>query len=51
VRAGVASNLPMRRLGRASEVCDAVAFLLSDASGWTSGAVLPLDGGLAARRM
>jgi NAD(P)-dependent dehydrogenase (short-subunit alcohol dehydrogenase family) len=51
VRASVASNLPMRRLGRASEVCDAVSFLLSDASGWTSGAVLPLDGGLAARRM
>ena len=50
VRAGVAANLPMRRLGRSSEVCDAVAFLLSDASGWTSGAVLPLDGGLAARR-
>ena len=50
VRAGVAANLPMKRLGRASEVCDAVAFLLSDASGWTSGAVLPLDGGLAARR-
>jgi NAD(P)-dependent dehydrogenase (short-subunit alcohol dehydrogenase family) len=50
VRAGVAANLPMRRLGRASEVCDAVAFLLSDASAFTSGAVLPLDGGLAARR-
>ena len=50
VRAGVAANLPMKRLGRASEVCDAVSFLLSDASGWTSGAVLPLDGGLAARR-
>jgi len=51
VRASVASNLPMRRLGRASEVCDAVSFLLSDASSFTSGAVLPLDGGLAARRM
>ena len=51
VRAGVAANLPMKRLGRSSEVCDAVSFLLSDASGWTSGAVLPLDGGLAARRL
>ena len=51
VRAGVAANLPMRRLGTAGEVCDAVAFLLSDASSYTSGAVLPLDGGLAARRM
>jgi NAD(P)-dependent dehydrogenase (short-subunit alcohol dehydrogenase family) len=51
VRAGVASNLPMKRLGRASEVCDAVAFLVSEGAAWTSGAVLPLDGGLAARRM
>jgi NAD(P)-dependent dehydrogenase (short-subunit alcohol dehydrogenase family) len=50
VRAGVAANLPMGRLGRAQEVCDAVAFLLSDGSAYTSGAVLPLDGGLAARR-
>jgi NAD(P)-dependent dehydrogenase (short-subunit alcohol dehydrogenase family) len=50
VRAGVAANLPMKRLGRASEVCAAVAFLLSDGAAWTSGAVLPLDGGLAARR-
>jgi NAD(P)-dependent dehydrogenase (short-subunit alcohol dehydrogenase family) len=51
VRAGVAANLPMRRLGQAREVCDAVAFLASDASSYTSGAVLPLDGGLAARRL
>lgn len=51
VRAGVASNLPMKRLGRASEVCAAVSFLLSEGAAFTSGAVLPLDGGLAARRM
>jgi NAD(P)-dependent dehydrogenase (short-subunit alcohol dehydrogenase family) len=51
VRAGVASNLPMRRLGRAGEVCAAVAYLLSDDAAFISGAVLPLDGGLAARRM
>lgn len=47
----VTSNVPMGRLGAASEVCDAVAFFASDASSYTSGAVLPLDGGLAARRM
>ena len=51
VRAGVAVNLPMQRLGRASEVAAMTAFLLSDESGFTSGAVIPLDGGLAARRM
>jgi meso-butanediol dehydrogenase / (S,S)-butanediol dehydrogenase / diacetyl reductase len=47
----VTSNVPMGRLGAAREVCDAVAFFASDASSYTSGAVLPLDGGLAARRM
>jgi NAD(P)-dependent dehydrogenase (short-subunit alcohol dehydrogenase family) len=51
VRDMVAANIPMRRLGTADEVCDAVLFLLSDASRYTSGMVLPLDGGLAARRM
>jgi len=42
---------PMHRLGTAREVCDAVVFLASDASTYTSGCVLPIDGGLAARRM
>ncbi len=51
IRAGVAANLPMKRLGTADEVCAAVSFLVSEGAGWTSGAVLPLDGGLAARRM
>ena len=46
----VTANVPMGRLGEAREVCDAVAFFASDASSYTSGAVLPLDGGLAARR-
>ncbi len=41
----------MQRLGRAEEVCDAVMFLASDLSKYLSGAVIPLDGGLAARRM
>ena len=45
VRAGVAQNLPMKRLGRVQEVCRTVSFLLSDTSGsFTSHAVLPLDG-------
>jgi NAD(P)-dependent dehydrogenase (short-subunit alcohol dehydrogenase family) len=51
VRAGVAANLPMGRLGQAHEVAAMTAFLLSDAAAFTSGAVIPLDGGLAARRM
>lgn len=46
----VASSNPMRRLGTANEVCDAVSFLASDRSTYTSGTVLALDGAMAARR-
>jgi NAD(P)-dependent dehydrogenase (short-subunit alcohol dehydrogenase family) len=51
LRKRVAAGMPMRRLGKADEVCDAVAFLAGDESSYLSGAVIPLDGGLAARRM
>ena len=47
----VARNTPMRRLGRADEVAGTVAFLCSPAAGFISGAVIPLDGGMAARRI
>lgn len=50
LRSMVTANVPMGRLGRADEVADAALFLASDASSYLSGAVLPLDGGLAARR-
>jgi NAD(P)-dependent dehydrogenase (short-subunit alcohol dehydrogenase family) len=42
---------PMRRLGTAAEVADTVAFLCSPGAGYLSGAVIPLDGGMAARRI
>ena len=51
MRSRIAELNPMHRLGTAREVCDAVAFLASDASTYTSGCVLPIDGALAARRM
>jgi NAD(P)-dependent dehydrogenase (short-subunit alcohol dehydrogenase family) len=51
LRKQVASNVPMHRLGTGDEVCDAVVFLASDQSTYLSGAVLPLDGALAARRI
>ena len=49
--ASVAKANPMGRLGTADEVCDAAVFLASDQSTYVSGTVIPLDGGMAARRM
>ncbi len=47
----VADRTPMKRLGRSEDVTEAVLFLAGDESSYISGSVIPLDGGLAARRM
>lgn len=39
---------PLGRMGRAEEVADAVAFLLSDQASFINGTVLPIDGGRSA---
>ena len=39
------SRIPWGRVGRAGDVAAAVAFLASDESAWTTGAVLAVDGG------
>jgi 3-oxoacyl-[acyl-carrier protein] reductase len=39
-------NIPLGRFGKASEVADAVAFLLSDHSSYITGEILKVNGGL-----
>ena len=51
LRAQIAATNPMGRIGRGEEVGDLVSFLASDRSTYLSGSVIPLDGGMAARRI
>jgi NAD(P)-dependent dehydrogenase (short-subunit alcohol dehydrogenase family) len=47
---GLRSTVPLGRLGTADDISKIALFLASDESGYTSGAVIPCDGGLAAYR-
>jgi NAD(P)-dependent dehydrogenase (short-subunit alcohol dehydrogenase family) len=46
--ADIAVSVPMRRLGRAEEIAQAVVFLCSDAASYITGQPLVVDGGLGA---
>ena len=46
----VRANNPMGRIGTAEDIAGCAIFLASRASGWTTGAAIPCDGGSAALR-
>jgi NAD(P)-dependent dehydrogenase (short-subunit alcohol dehydrogenase family) len=48
-RQKVALDIPLGRLGQPAEVADLCVYLLSDDSGFITGADIPIDGGLTAR--
>ena len=43
----MAERHPMKRVGKPSDIAHMAAFLLSDESGWMTGQVLGVDGGLS----
>ena len=44
---GLVATVPLQRMGKASELAAAVAFLGSDDASYITGAELPVDGGMA----
>jgi NAD(P)-dependent dehydrogenase (short-subunit alcohol dehydrogenase family) len=45
----ILAHTPMARFGRREELAGAALYLLSDAASFTTGVVLPVDGGFLAR--
>lgn len=49
VREAMAKQAPMKRIGRPEEVAEAIVFLASERSAFTTGTTLTMDGGYSAR--
>lgn len=49
-RKAAASRHPLKRIGSPQEIARSAAYLLSDASAWISGQILPIDGGMSSLR-
>ena len=43
----VLSQIPMKRMAKASEVADLIAFLASDKAKYITGEIIRIDGGVA----
>ena len=50
-REALAARYPLKRIGTAGDVARLAGFLLSDESGWLTGQVLGLDGGMSTLRV
>ena len=50
-RRTAAERHPLKRIGRAEDIAGVTRFLLSRESGWMTGQILPVDGGLGALRL
>ncbi|KRQ27278.1 MULTISPECIES: SDR family NAD(P)-dependent oxidoreductase [Mycobacteroides] len=46
----IAAQIPLRRVGRSSDIAGLVGFLLGPGSTYIAGAIIPIDGGVTARR-
>jgi len=46
IKAGINAKIPMNRMGKASEIAEATAFLLSDYSSYITGETLKVNGGM-----
>ena len=49
VREGLAAAAPLGRMGEAGEIAQAILYLASDESSFTTGAEIVVDGGLTAQ--